>query len=372
MKKVTQYILPFCFGITILLPVLNSIFGIWHFDAFNENRVFAEPPIWNWQKLDNYPEDFDQWYVDHFSFRSPLLKIYHQSDFLKTHAPDNAKKSLEGKDGWFFLAGQAKDIYQNKIDFDKDKMDRMVDEWKRRQVYFDDRDIPFYWLLAPIKHYIYPEYLPFDFIRPDIPKRSEMIMDRLRDEIGDFIIDPTNEFLKAKDSIQVYYKTDTHWTEKGAFIAWKKVLDQFQKDAIDVKDFEDISFSWKDSSVVDGFHLMSLGLKGITEQTTRPIIQNQKFERVPKFGFDIPQNFSVPEKFELGFRNPELEDGLKVLIIRDSFCDALIPHLNAWFAESLIIFDAWHIGLNENIIEAYQPDLVLFLSMETQLDNIIR
>ena len=61
----------------------------------------------------------------------------------------------------------------------------------------------------------------------------------------------------------------------------------------------------------------------------------------------------------------------RILFIRDSFGDLLIPFLKEPFSESVFIFDGWNYGLNKKIIETVKPDIVIFLGLETHLEHYI-
>ena len=71
------------------------------------------------------------------------------------------------------------------------------------------------------------------------------------------------------------------------------------------------------------------------------------------------------------YRNPSDTTAPKILVIRDSFGDQLIPFLKEPFSESVFIFDGWDYGLNKEIIETVKPDIVIFLGLETHIENFI-
>jgi hypothetical protein len=48
-----------------------------------------------------------------------------------------------------------------------------------------------------------------------------------------------------------------------------------------------------------------------------------------------------------------------------------MPFLKEPFPESVFLFDAWQYKLNKPIIEKVKPDIVVFISLETNIDNII-
>jgi peptidoglycan/LPS O-acetylase OafA/YrhL len=75
-------------------------------------------------------------------------------------------------------------------------------------------------IVAPDKSSIYPEHLPDELI-PSAKKYSSYFIDKLKDVPNLFVFDPTSDLLTLKNSEgDLYYMTDTHWNNKGAFLAY--------------------------------------------------------------------------------------------------------------------------------------------------------
>ncbi len=75
-------------------------------------------------------------------------------------------------------------------------------------------------IVGPNKSSIYPEFLP-DEIVPSTKKYSSFFLDNLRDIPNLTIYDPTDDLLLLKNSEGIlYWMTDTHWNNKGAFLAY--------------------------------------------------------------------------------------------------------------------------------------------------------
>jgi peptidoglycan/LPS O-acetylase OafA/YrhL len=82
--------------------------------------------------------------------------------------------------------------------------------------------------VGPNKSSIYPEYLP-DILTPAQKKYSSYFLDGLKNMTNLVVYNPTDDFLVLKNSEgYLYWKTDTHWNKKGAFLAYSgfaKLLD---------------------------------------------------------------------------------------------------------------------------------------------------
>ena len=60
------------------------------------------------------------------------------------------------------------------------------------------------------------------------------------------------------------------------------------------------------------------------------------------YGFKYFKDWAYPSEFEKRYTNKKIKSGLKILFIRDSFAEQLIPFVSEVFKESLFIFDSWH------------------------------
>lgn len=75
-------------------------------------------------------------------------------------------------------------------------------------------------IVGPNKSSIYPEYLPENLI-PSATKYSSFFLTKLKEIPSLTVYDPTYDLLAAKKSSGIlYWKTDTHWNNKGAFLTY--------------------------------------------------------------------------------------------------------------------------------------------------------
>ena len=75
-------------------------------------------------------------------------------------------------------------------------------------------------IIGPNKSSIYPEYLP-DKFKPSIRKYSNFFLDSLKDIPNLTVYNHTEDFLRLKKTDGIlYWMTDTHWNNKGSFLAY--------------------------------------------------------------------------------------------------------------------------------------------------------
>jgi len=75
-------------------------------------------------------------------------------------------------------------------------------------------------IVGPNKSSIYSEYLP-DELLPSTKKYSSFFLDNLKDVPNLTVYNPTDDLLNSKKNEGIlYWMTDTHWNNKGAFLAY--------------------------------------------------------------------------------------------------------------------------------------------------------
>ena len=370
MKRIVKYQLLILFFGILLLPVLNSSFKIVEFERKSENRVFRDSLTIGIDRLDAFPEECEEYVNDNFPFRSPLLSVYQRIKYAINSSP-YPDKIIVGKNGWLFNAGIETEIYRGRIDFTADELEDFSTEWEKRKAYFDSKEIKFYWVICPIKHNIYDEMLPFS-IRPSSDgKRVDQVKNYLNKRIPGFIIDPSEELIKEKKNSKVFYELDNHWNYKAGYITTEMLLKRIRKDFPDKK-IPSPDVEWYDSVLNDfGFQRGVIGIDELFELSPFHHIKNEQSFETKKHGFTPPYGFPYPWEYERVFSVNKNINGLKILVIRDSFGQLMMPFLKEAFNESVFLFDAWQYGMNEDIIDKVNPDIVIYQSVETYLESFI-
>jgi hypothetical protein len=368
-KIILKYQLVVLFAGLLFLPILNSQLEIWQFERRDENRNFSDTLNFNIANLDEFPGESEVYLNDNFSFRTPLLDIYHHIKFSYFQVSPHPEKTIVGDDGWFFMSGKEKEIYEGALDFSEQQLRSFTHEWQRRKRYLDSLDIEMYWVIAPFKHNVYPELLPFSVHRSE-PRRVDILKHHFADYLPNLIIDPVPAMMAAKDSTKFFYKMDNHWNFRAGFLATELLFSSMKKDfpaiEIPVADCE-----WQDTTVSKGIHYRVIGVDRLSEIRQLARVRNPKATEIDKYGFPGIPGFAYPWEYERRYTNTTLESGLTVLFIRDSFCEQMIPFLKEAFSESVFIFDSWQYNLDREILEKVKPDAVVFIGLETHLEAII-
>jgi alginate O-acetyltransferase complex protein AlgJ len=365
-----KYLLPVIFLVLISLPGILKIAGFKEFDRKDENRRFKDELKFDVARLDYFPAAADSFTKDNFFFRAPLLDFFHRMKFFAFEVSPHPEQSIIGKDGWYFIAGKELDIIQGKLDYSPIVMDSFANEWKERTDYFKALKIPVFLIMAPFKHHVYTEKLPYNIYQSKT-NRTKELANYLESKFPGLIIDPL-EVLKAnKDKEQLYFRLDNHWNTRAGYHTTKLILEKLRATFPDKNIIDIPSFKWEGGMIRNGIHYRVMGIDELEEYADNPVFKNPKAAEAEKFKFKGVPGFAYPDEFEKHYVNESLKNGLRVLFIRDSYAEAVIPFAREVFKESVFIFDAWQYKINKEIVESYKPDVVIFLGLETQIDHYI-
>ena len=131
-----------------------------------------------------------------------------------------------GLNGWLFLVGGSNDVsrfYTDRDYFSEDKKEEWIRNLSERQEFFEKSGISYRHISAPEKISIYPEYLNRDDIDISLTPVSKIIEALKSKEKCESFIDVRDDLRGDKSPFGTYFKTDTHWNLRGAFIVLRKL-----------------------------------------------------------------------------------------------------------------------------------------------------
>lgn len=357
-----------CFGL-LFLPLLNHIF---HFDfevQIDENRTTNDSLTFSFSKLDAFPEECEVYLQDNFNFRGPVLKMNNVVFRDWMHVSPAPDRVIIGKNGRYFSGGEVAQDFNGVNLFSKDELRLLRTDWKKRAAFIQKNKAKVFFIVAPTALDVYSNDLPFYVINKSGINRRKQLINELSFIKQLQIIDPTVALISKRSNPNLYFKYDNHWSQAAGKLTAKLLIQKMQQMDVDIQGhFID---QIRSSKIIkrDGYFKNVLLLDQISQSVDE---YHSKAQQVEKFGFKIPEGFMYPDSFEKHFKNPHASNKKKVLIICDSFGDALIPFINEGFEETLWIFDNWEYKLNETIIETYQPDIIIFEVYSPHLKNLLQ
>lgn len=367
-------IITLVFLLWIALPFSNLIFSFQKTAAVSEieKRTLAPYPGLDHGSLDPFITAYSLWYNDHFLFREQLLSLHSISNavlFNKSGSPDDV---VIGKNGWFFFVQNEKPLYQGITKITEKELQAISDEIAYRGVLLRQRNILFYVAIAPMKPEIYPENLPRTWHRSPTGTATDRIIEKLKKEPRIVLIDLKDPLQKAKKNGRLYQVTDNHWNSVGGFYAYSAIIDRVKQDFPRTRKVNEKDFSFVTQVRPGGNLANMLGLQKIWDEVDFwPVIRNAKGHPAPKKGYPLPPNTVTSDEYEISTMTGDTTLP-RALIIRDSYCNALMPFLDESFCSTEYIFDSWRYLYHPEILDLEKPDLVLLIIFESNLTNLIK
>lgn len=352
----------------VSFPLINSKVQIFSDIENTENRKAADKPTFEPSRADQFPEAYDQYYNDQFPLRQRIVKTYNWLVFNAFNQSPLPNKVTLGQDGWLFMAGTEYECFDGSNNLTNKELVRIKKELEYRKQYHEARGRKFYFMVAPVKANIYPEFLPKGSIQRCKMGLGESLIAYLNKESSLKPINMYDVLRRNKHRGQLYYKLDNHWNLKGGLVAAEYILSVMNNDRSEVKTIHYSDFVQTDSSTLTGNLENMLSNVGNTNDSAIMLVPNNGFQshESAKAGYPVPAKFPYPLDYETvrektGAKKPVL------LIISDSFGGNLFPFISEGFGRSVKIFDAWQYKRNEDIIEKEKPDVVLVVVLESKL-----
>lgn len=263
-----------------------------------------------------------------------------------------SEKVIKGKDEWLFLANDSNHIIKQltgELTFSQRRLLQWQYILETRFLWLREREIPYFFLVAPNKECVYSEYLPQDIKISQ--SRCIYQLDRFLAENSFFkILYPLEELRTAKARMPVYRMMDTHWNCFGAFIAYQSLMKEI------TKKFQLPVVSESSLNFYESLQAGDLGVKlGIPQENTISVkfLEDQNSSCV----FDNKIN-NTGKLLIFENKNKNLP---KAVIFRDSFAVEMLPFLAESFSKLVV---SWQPNLDYTLIENEKPDLVIGQQVE--------
>ena len=151
---------------------------------------------------------------------------------------------LLGKNNWLFykteLDGHPLWDYMGINHFTDEELAAIAVNLVNMRDGFNALGVDFYVTALPNKEIIYEEYMPDTVARVDEVSRAEQLADYIWDNTDLVYVYPKQALLDAKAEGQIYYQTDTHWNQKGAFVGMQQLMHEAY--GVEAKDLDSVSF----------------------------------------------------------------------------------------------------------------------------------
>ena len=248
---------------------------------------------------------------------------------------------LLGKEDWLFYKstedGDPISDYQGINHYDEATMQAVADKLTNERNQFANYGIDFYILSIPNKSSVYPEYMPDTIERKDTTSRTDLLMKYLEENTDLNVVDAKPILEKAKKKKQVYYKSDTHFNQIGAFVTVQAL-----KDKIDGKtdSLKDVKFD--------------------------KVMNNYSGDLACLCDMQDTFNDDIEYQLDAATVNTKIKSNKRILVIGDSFSEVMQSIMSQYFAEVKTV-NIWSFELS--LLDEYKPDIVVWEHAERYTDR---
>jgi alginate O-acetyltransferase complex protein AlgJ len=345
------------FILALVVPLIGT-FLKWDPVPSHENRYLAKLPAIpkNVHDLSHFSDLLLDYYRDHFGLRNTLIRSLAMQDALDISQTTDV---IVGKDGWLFLRPGNRDMLAdlNLDPFTPDELDAWQHLLERRNQWCIDHGIRLIVLVPPDKQSIYREYMPDAYTRLGPKTRLDQLIDRIHETHSTVdLLDLRPILLEAKKlhpDPRLYFKTDTHWTDFGAWYCYPAILNEINR----LLGLHMLPQSTGD--FVGSYSVRPGDLALILDQT------DEYQEHWPHLSRRQP----YPLTFIIG--NPRVPvqthgdpRGPRLFVIHDSFGNYFGPFLGPHFSASQW---EWTRVLNAQDVLQFKPDIIIVESIERWL-----
>lgn len=365
-EKIGQYLMIYIFLFLISLPMADNIFKIFPDTDLYENRQLATFPRITEDNILNFPKEFENYYNDNFGLRKYLIRANNMLNVILFSFSPNTKVII-GKENWLYFAGEDEAIFMYKQRRTEDELKLYLDILKNRKKFFAEQGIQYFVIIAPNKQSIYPEYMPEHIQRLNENSEYDQIIEYLSKNSLDINIDMKRALLEEKQKGNlVYYKTDTHWNNYAAFIAYQEIMKKLEIYYPELK-----PMSLADFDIVEKPYSGDLAnMLGMQESFKEKVyIITPKFNRKANIR-EIGNIDGIVTDKSMLLSECDSCSNVSAIIIRDSQAIPLIPLLAEHFSRAIYIDTLENPEIIHLIIKNEKPDVVLFERVERGMSQI--
>lgn len=293
-----------------------------------ENRKLQNKPKFKTEDYinGNFKDKYNKYLDDQFVFRDEFITLKGVSEKLLLKKENNGV--YFGKDG--YLLEKVLEVSDLKIENNIKYINKFI----------ENNNLKTSIMIVPNSFYILRDKLPIKAKEIE----SKEIIDKIYKEVDKASSIDLIKPLEDKKDDYIFYKTDHHWTTLGAFIGYKEYLNSLGKEAITLENFkEEKEFNFLGSyfsksknifiepdiiSYYD-FNNLEIFIDGVKKES---LIDRDYFKGRDKYSAFLSSNNKLTKII-----NKDLKTNEKLLVIKDSYGNSLVPFLTQSFKEVHVV-----------------------------------
>lgn len=330
---------------------------------------------------DSYlPNDINRYLQDRAGFRNIFIKTY---VYIKLNVLNNQRifGGIRPKNGNVFET-----VSPDKMSFTPIQLKTITTTLEQEYQLAKSQNITYLFAVTPRKNTILKELVPYDIDQP-FNLRSDQLIEYLKRNSNVPVLDLRSALLKADRSYPLYFKTDSHWTNYGAFFAYDAIMAEYKKtnpkfESLYLSDFQiqTVSYpSWQGDESLKSFTMLGdpdedvlfspfpiayskksnltvLSLGDSYLDLRRTVPKDSFKKRFPELDFLIPQIFTEstdPKNWQIKNTYDELIALIKKAVPNKIEQNKLINYL---FISSLLNYDS--VGINHFLELNFEKSII--------------
>lgn len=335
----------------------------------SENRVLAAAPALNIESIKDgsFMKDFETYLTDQFPFRDYIVSAKTLADRLLGKDEENG-----------VYIGDDDFLFDSQTPWNEEKAAEITKSISA--FYKKNRFSHAAVIIAPNSTYVYSDYLPRYL---ETESQSEMLksINASLSKSKISVFDSCKLMLSKKDSSLLYYKTDHHWTTRGAYVMFKALAGEWKLETDKQKyHFYTVGNSFEGTLASKaGVHSYKDAVEiCIPEKTkgsytveyesqhkkTATLFDENKLSQKNQYEVFLGGNF---DKVNISVATQSKNT---LLIIKDSYANCFIPMLTPYFNKIVVIDPRYLTDSLDKIVKENSFTHVLFLyNMNTLLED---
>jgi alginate O-acetyltransferase complex protein AlgJ len=353
------------FALALVAPAVGQIAG-WGGGA---EAIGGKPPF-DPSNPATLIDQSEQWIDHNFGFRRPLIRL--NAALLGLVDASASGYVLIGRDGWLFYRGNHSiEQHRGLENFSTAESAQYVAVMDARRKWLEGLGARMMVLVAPDKSTIYPEYLtpPMSQVAPT---RFDQLVARAAGTDVD-LLELRPALMAAKSKGPLYYKTDSHWTALGAYVAANQLLRGLHPAFPGLNSLPHGAWTFKETFSAGGdlMHMIDDPFDA-HEAIPSPdrIFPDHVLSRRTEAMPPLPSNLVWARDLDASIVTTDRTDRPTLLLIGDSFSVALLPFLQQEFSQVAFIAYRDTSFQEYRFIERYRPDIVVFETVERFLGDM--
>ena len=378
-KKRNVIFISVAVSISILILALMFMFVVFDKKDFSdtENRNLAEFPKFSFESLleGDFIAGVEEYLADHFPFRNQFMSL--KTTVLKSIVQDKIGELYLGSEG-FLLEDYT--IKPETTNIPIDVLNRFyaaLPEGTNMSL-----------MLVPTSVEVYSDMLPafstntsqknvINFVYDSIDFNGVNVYDELMAVKKDVLReDETRKENVQEASEQLYYKTDHHWTTFGAYLGYVAYMRSLGVEVNEMPEFEKVTDEFYGtfySKLIDN-SLEKESMYKLKDQESQFIVKNVAINKVTnslyedkwlgekdKYSYFLGQNQPLLE-----IENKTVENDKKILIVKDSYANAMVPFIAKEYKFVYVIDPRmYRMKVSDYIIENDIQEVLLVYNMKT-------